>query len=380
MSWAWFALLGCDGEPPPGDSLGPEASGWVAEVVGDPGLFAARVSQHREGWVALHANDWNSAAAAGGDPAQRAHAELARFYRVLAGAQASAYARLGARWSARGLDPNSQVHDVARSSELDSVATGRVQVSWRGEVPEAVTTRAQLHDRLRDPATPPDPADVASLLAVAPLPLLTEPGDGALRAFPDPWLLHTLARVEARLAEPAALDTTLFSGALDARGAVPHLPPPPAAGAADTVADAEACRVRVREVDAELDAWRTALAGSASNEGRALMQELRLVDATRARALVDMAVVALDQGRPACSLAIGQLALDHESPRAVSPVNSPTLFAAVAASALGVGKSREALDALEPLREAFPAVAPLDETINTLAILEGIDRRGDSRE
>ncbi len=373
MLAAWLALAGCDGERPGSDSLVAPAGGWVADVVGDPGQFAARVSNNREGWVALHANDWTLAAAAGGDPAQRAHAELARFYAVLAGAQARAYDRLDERWMARGLDGDSLLRDVAHSCLLDAASSNNVAVSWRGEVPPAVAERAAAHDRVR---LSPAGADLAALVALATTPLVTEPGDGAERAFADPWLLHTLALVESHLAATPAADTTLFSSALDAAAQPRPLPLP----AANAVADAEACRVGVREVDAELDAWRTSLAGSASNEGRALMQELRLVDGTRARALVDMAVRALDEARPACALAIGQLALDHETPRAISPINTPTLFAAVTAAELGLGRSREALDALEPLRHAFPAVSTLDETVNTLVILEGLDRRGDSRE
>ena len=135
-----------------------------------------------------------------------------------------------------------------------------------------------------------------------------------------------------------------------------------------------------RSLDAELDAWRVSAAAGASADGRALLDDLRLVDGARARALVDLAVSALDAGRPACALAYGQLALDHESPRAVGPVNSPTLFAVVASAHLRVGRTREALDALDVLDDQWPELAGLDDTLGTLVVLEGLDRRGDSRE
>ena len=95
----WFALTllggcGSEGEPP---AATPARLGgtWLDEIVREPSRFTARVADSREGWIALHRNDWPAAVAAGGDPAARAHAELARYYRVLAALDTEAWARLG---------------------------------------------------------------------------------------------------------------------------------------------------------------------------------------------------------------------------------------------------------------------------------------------
>ncbi len=372
MLAAWLALAAC-GEAPTEVVVRPElASGWVAEVVNQPERFTARVATHREGWIAFHRNDWLEAVAAGGDPAARAHAELARFYWVLAGANASAWVELDRRWLDRGVDPESGLRHLAASLAVDGgVVEVPLSEGWGADTPATVAERVALHQAVRSGAQP-----AASLVALATVPVLVEDTALAERRFPDPWMLTTLALTERAAALPPATDTSLFSGRLDGSGQPPALPEP----ASDALADADACRAKVRAVDAELDAWRTALAGGASPDGRALLDDLRLVESTRARALVDMAVAALESQRPACALALGQLALDHESPRAVGPVNSPTLFAVVASAQLQTGRTREALDAIEPIRAAYPAVATLDETVNTLVVLEGIDRRGDSRE
>jgi len=346
------------------------AHSWVAEVVNRPERFTERVAAHREGWVAFQRNDWPAARAAGGDPAARAGAELARFYAVLDRANDLAWSRLVTRWSARGLAPGllQRLADASGPVPIDSPGL------LGSDVPgaDALGSRVALHQQVRAGQAP-----AAALVELATRPMLVEPvaETGQSREIEDPWMLETLAMAERAALAPAT-DDTLFSGRLDGSGGFPALPAP----VNDALADGDACRAKVRAIDAELDAWRTALAGGAGPDGRALLDDLRLVDSTRARALVDMAVAALEAQRPACALALGQLALDHESPRAIGPVNSPTLFAVVATAQLYTGRTREALDAIEPIRATYPAVAALDETVNTLVVLEGIDRRGDSRE
>jgi len=61
-------------------------------------------------------------------------------------------------------------------------------------------------------------------------------------------------------------------------------------------------------------------------------------------------------------------------------LNPPTLFAVSAAANLRTGRTREALDALEVLVGAYPEIKGLDETVGDLAVLQGLDRAGDSRE
>ncbi|MBM4369939.1 MAG: hypothetical protein FJ102_27265, partial [Deltaproteobacteria bacterium] len=97
MLAAWLVLAAC-GEEPAAVEVRPElAQSWVAEVVNRPERFTERVAAQREGWVAFHRNDWPAAVAAGGDPAARAGAELARFYGVLDRANDLAWSRLVTR-------------------------------------------------------------------------------------------------------------------------------------------------------------------------------------------------------------------------------------------------------------------------------------------
>lgn len=362
--------LGCGGAPvEPTPTAGLLDGWWGAEVVAHPEQFTARVASTREGWIALHRNDLGAAVAAGGDPAARAHGELARFYRVLAALDSEVWARLGQRWRDRGTLPTDSALPWLVGAALRDAGRDDEAATWPGGPPPvpAVAERQKLHEAVRAGATP------RSTLDAAPDPLLREPVDGGTRDLSDPWRLRTAARVAAREAERTPpLDTTLFSGLAT--------PLPLPAPAADAVADADACRASVRPLDAEFDAWQKAAAGSAPSDGRALLDDLRLVDGARARTLVDLAVAALDADRPACALALGQLALDHEAPRAIGPVNSPTLFAVIASAQLRVGRTREALDALDVLASGWPETAGLDETLGTLVVLEGLDRRGDSRE
>jgi hypothetical protein len=362
---------------------------WVSELVSRPESFAARTDAARDGWIALHRNDWPTAASLGGDPAARAHAELARFWAVLAGTNASAWARLGERWRGRGLDPSSLLLPLAVAVDNDAWGVAPDPAT----LPERVLERLALHGEVRAGTRPP-----SDLLALIAAPLLVESGAQGERRIPDPWVAHTLTLVEqhSSSAQPPS-DTLLFSGFLadpDTAGgsgmALPA-PAPPAAPAEDAdaahsadlawqVADADLCRGQVRSLDAELDAWKAGLASSASEDGRRLLAELRLVEGARSRALVDLSVAALNARRAGCALALAQLALDHESPRDIGPLNSPTLFAVLANAQLILGRSREALDALEVLVDSYPAVTSIDETIGTLVVLEGLDRRGDSRE
>ena len=374
-----LALSACDvAEPtlaPPPNRLD---EGWIDDIVRFPDNFTSRVAANRDGWIALHQNDWQAAAAGGGDPAARAHLELAEFYGILAVANAKAWSLLDERWSSRGL------------SNAAIVTEFRWAAAWTGPLHDALSERLALgagkerwtiHQQVRNGTLP-----AAAATSVAKVPVVTEVVDGTERRHHDPWTLATLAIVESQAAAnvtPNDLELfshTLLGSSVDGNA----ISLPPVAGMADhgepAVVDADACRDRVRGLDTEIAAWETQLAGSAPTEGRALLDDLRLVDSTRARALVSLAIEALELNRPGCALALSQLALDHESPRAISAVNSPTLFAVTAQAQLALGHSREALDAIEVLVPHYPAVAALDETIGTLVVLDGLDRRGESRE
>jgi hypothetical protein len=129
-----------------------------------------------------------------------------------------------------------------------------------------------------------------------------------------------------------------------------------------------------------LDAWKESLVARATEEGRALVEDLQLVPLLRGRMLLAQARRALQAGHPRQAQALLLLARDLSHPRDISPLNPPLLYAMLAETHLRTGHTREALDALEVLVEAFPAVVGVDETVGDLAVLQGLDRRGDSKE
>ncbi len=363
-----LGLSACTGQE---DSPAPaQEASWIGDLVAAPGTFGERIGASREGWIALHRNDWRSAVSVGGDPAARAHRDLRGFYLVLAAMDAEVWARLGKEWSTRGTLPPDSMVSTLIGVALREAGRNDEAIAWAPApiTDETLLTRQRLHETMRQGS------DAQAATDLAGRPLLSEPIDGGRRDLADPWILWTLAAVEDRACtDQAVKDDTLFSERLGLNLALPG-------AVTDPAADADGCREAARGWDVTLDAWRATLATGAIPEGQELLNDLRLVEGARARALTALAASALGTGRPSCALALGQLALDHESPRLVGPMNSPALFAVLASAQLGVGRTREALDAIEVLATDWPAVRGLDETLSTLVVLEGLDRRGDSRE
>lgn len=381
-------LAACEGEGPESPATTPLAASWVTAVVADPTRFSAVVDPAREGWVALHRNDWLAASAAGGAAGTRAAVELTTLHRVLAGLSDDAWLALGEGWEKRGTLPKDSL--FPRIVTIAALDANRTEAAARWGAMPAPPEPAELADlALRHEALRRGEGDVDAFRRAAASPIATEaaetlavasngapPSPSALvRTFYDPRVHRTLAATyEARAkAGPAPTDlgAQLFSADLGVDPGVVF----PVAGD-----DAEACRDAVRQLDAKLDAWATQLGTTANDDGRALLDDLRLVAGTRSRLLVSKGVDALQASQPRCALAYAEMARDHEDPRAVGPLNSPTLFAVLATANLRTGHTREALDALEVLTAPFPETTALDETVGDLAVLQGIDRAGDSRE
>ena len=99
--------------------------------------------------------------------------------------------------------------------------------------------------------------------------------------------------------------------------------------------------------------------------------------ATTARPEHRVAAVLHPQPRAASTLL--EVARDH-GVRAPGPENSPSLFALIALARLRLGYTREALDALHALVAYHPEVKGIIEAAGDLAVLQGIDRQGDSKE
>jgi hypothetical protein len=140
----------------------------------------------------------------------------------------------------------------------------------------------------------------------------------------------------------------------------------------------EWARGRARTLSAQLERWQKA--ELPKGEGLQLLDELQIVRQYEGKVLLAWARGALDEGRPHEALTFAQMALDAERSRDITPVNGPGLYAVLAEADLRTGRTRESLDALEVLTSRFPEVEGLDETVGDLAILQGLDRQGDSKE
>jgi hypothetical protein len=260
--------------------------------------------------------------------------------------------------------------------------------------------------------------DIGALLAVADQPLVSEleerpDGSQLARAFYDPQLLRTLAvayqaqatqalggvaPLEAMGQAPAdSLAPVLFGPVVAGDQLAPEASraaeAPRTLGASgpalaslgldselSTADDADWARGQVRLLDTGLDAWAAQAREAASPDGLALLDDLQLVRIYRSRVLLALGRKALLADHPWQALAFAQLALDLESSRGITHVNHPGLQAIIIEAQLRTGHTREALDAIQPLLDAYPALTGLDEVLGDLAILQGLDRYGDSKE
>lgn len=174
-------------------------------------------------------------------------------------------------------------------------------------------------------------------------------------------------------AAPDALSTTLFS----ARG----VDPTQLGLSVDVpdVDDPEAAREEVRRMDHILDGTRALLEAQADPDGLAVLQQVRPLAHLRQDVLVDRARRDLRAGHHRRAYATLLLARDVTE-REIGVANGPALFALLAEANLRAGRSREALDALQPLVARFPETAATREIVSDLVVLEGMDRTGDSKE
>ncbi len=144
--------------------------------------------------------------------------------------------------------------------------------------------------------------------------------------------------------------------------------------------DANWAREQLRLLDSALDQWVVEHKTSLDSDGLALLLDLKLPELFRSRVLLAMARRCMLADHPRQALAFAYLGLDLESPRALTAVNHPGLQALIMEGQLRTGHTREALDALQILLPAYPALTGLNEVLGDLAILQGLDRFGDSKE
>ena len=299
---------------------------------------------------------------------------------------------------------------VAQAAEL--ITDTAVGAAVQGDDLPPLVQRYNEHVQARQSG------DIVQLLASAHEPLVQEveeraDGTSLERAFYDPQLLRTVALgyqiqaaavlgtddpLEALGQAPAdSLAALLFgpvasgdqlesetSRAIDAPRTLGASGPALAALGLDhelpTTDDADWARSQVRQLDAGLDAWAAQARESANADGVALLDDLQLVRIYRSRVLLALGRKALLAEHPWQALAFAQLALDLEDSRGVNHVNHPGLQAIIIEAQLRTGHTREALDAVQPLLDTYPTLTGLDEVLGDLAILQGLDRYGDSKE
>ncbi|MCK6507041.1 hypothetical protein L6R53_27315 [Myxococcota bacterium] len=417
----WLAV-GCGPAAEPTVADGAPAAldaGWISQVVTAPASFTALVDRTgREGWVLLHQGRLTQAARAFPDGPGRARIALEQAWlsQDLAWLAAEAWPRLADAWVARDpaiaqgpLPALAAASLLATGAPVDLSALPADDQAWLAAIPAATAGQAPPAD-LRGPDVDGCVAAAIAMLggSADDLPPACA-ADAPLRldtagSFYDPLRFAARAAAAGRQAQrgsgsdgdsdplalllfgpwwaPADLDAARQDPA--GLGAAPAMDGPtlralalPEAGAEDLP---QAARERVRALDRALDDWERAQAQAADPDGAALLTDLALVPQARGRVLLSWARQALAQDRPHQATAYLMLAHDVEQARELGPRNPPSLFALAALAALRTGRTREALDHLDPLLAEHPEVRALAETIGDLAVLEGMDRQGDSKE
>ena len=225
-------------------------------------------------------------------------------------------------------------------------------------------------------------------------PLLVEQAATYVRELHDPQVHWTLAAGYASRAvhPPEGLPTLLFghcltqADAVDDRGSDGVRCAVSAASAlgvdADPGPEDDPARAReiARSITEALDRWQNGRLLTSSPDGQALLRDLQLIDKLRAQILLGLGRDALLNDHPHQAVAYIETGLDKSNPRAITPVNAPSMFVVLAEARLLTGRTREALDALQVLTKAYPEATGVDEIVSDLAILQGLDRQGDSKE
>ncbi|MBX2796144.1 MAG: hypothetical protein KTR31_00705 [Myxococcales bacterium] len=435
-------LIGCTGteavdatSAEPSSDKGPSLTqfGWISEVVLDPPAFAALTEgDARAGWVAMHAHDYPAAVQAfSDDPAARARGELALglLYADLNRVSGLAYESLFSEWDERGTLPKGNEPPLV-AGLASYCSDGSTTVTWAQRITEG--TGLPLAQALMQNRTPFEvassdafgrrlaihraarsSADVQPLLDVAGAPVTTREvkDEEFSRTFWDPCLYRTLSdhwvdRVVHGLrgsswkeivawakrdtgltgrifaAWPTSEDLTSEVASSDHPGLVgarsPLLRKLGVGTNAVSSDDAEQARGMVRVLDTGLANWRDQLLELSDEDGRALLNDLRLIHRFRQEWLVTRARLALESNRPRQALAY--LELGRDASEGIGPANGPSLMALMAEVQLRLGHTREALDALQELTEVYPEIVGLKEVVGDLAVLRGLDRQGDSKE
>jgi hypothetical protein len=303
----------------------------------------------------------------------------------------------------------------ARDPAIATLAAGaRGAADLRAVVALPLTT-SPIPGRLAEHLAARDTGDCTKVLARAKEPFVEEVYEGASHRYYDPLLVGTVAachghQARAVLGQESPLLTLarppegaeplvnlLFSGiATEADAAseaarsdatlstlglraptLAALELPVLSGDAD---DPELALGFARTLNEKLDLWAADRLYLAPPEGQALFNDLRLGAVWRSQLFLVVARDALARGCPRQALALAWSALDLENASFVTPINHPGLLAVIVEGQLKTGRTREALEAMQPLLNGYPFLLGLNESIGDLAILDGMSRYGDSKE
>ena len=395
-------LLACGGATSEVDAPHPEvtlAPNWVQQVAENPLTFSALMENNRNHWIALHRSDYKAVLAEPGASEAlqfRAHTSLANFYFRLARVDREAWKQTQTTWSAtNGLEIPSELEDFPAAAILNGHRDPWPWPDSARSVPEFLDLQIELANTEAAMETLALP--IPELLARAKTPAF-QSENGRVSAY-DPLVYQGLfLRHQTATKAPTTADlghvlfspcgTALADSKNDKVAAHPlacfdeglvkeH--PELDSGLGETD-DAQVAREFARELDVQLSAWLQGLESRIPEDGKALLRDLNLGQIYRNQNLLSLAERCLDTDRPRQALALAQMAQDMAHPREIGPLNPPVLFAILAEANVVTGHTREALDYLEVLSEAYPEVLALDETVGDLVVLKGMNRQGDSKE
>jgi len=394
------------GEPAEVAPPSPLDASWVGDVVGDPAGFDTMLGDHRAGWIAYHRSDLAEAVRLGGPPGDRAAHSLATLHFDLGGLNSAAWERSMATWQEKGELPKDSAiawFAALAALEMGDTAAAEIWLGHAGQADDAQVRAAATALAARPELSGPLPgalgnplleqfnANVAARsggqrdgLGIDDAIWVEAAGDHQ-REFYDPLRHYSLGAVYAQVGlVQSGAGAMLFGACLEEYSPTCHRDTVGLLGIDGDLSgedDPERARQLVRDLDVALDAWVAEQEDALSDDGLALLVDLALIPRLRAEVLLGLSRDALAQDHPRQALAMSQLALDLERPREVGPVNLPGLYAVLATANLRTGRTREALDNLHVLTGS-----PLDEAhgvkeiVGDLAILQGLDRQGDSKE
>lgn len=404
-------LLSCGEAPPPPTVASPLDGSWLGTVVSDPTTFSEVTADGVDPWARLHENALPDAVELDGPASLRAEAELAQLHASLGQLSSLAWLDTVSAWKERSALPtNSALTWFAgvAALELGDEATARTwleHASTTGsEDARAAATALLASPQLDTPFSLENPltsrferhrlargGDIESIDGREPVVEETTDG-GYARPLYDPQFHWTMAAVYAASSAPeSGLEALLFGPCLTeadlsddggdgvrcAIAAATALGVDADPGGED---DPDRARSIARSITEALDTWQNGQLANASDDGQAILRDLKLIDKLRAQILLGLARDALGNDHPHQAVAYIETGLDKSNPRAITPVNSPAMFATLALARLQTGHTREALDALQVLTTAYPEMTGVDEIVSDLAILQGLDRQGDSKE